>query len=140
MTGAERGPGSRPALSRCIRVSADEFADRYWGREPLLSTADDLAVGFDDLFSADAVDELVSRRGVRTPFIRMAYEGSVLAASAYTASGGFGAEIADQVSSEKVLAEFADGATIVLQGLHGSGRRSSTSRVRSSMTSATRHR
>ena len=36
----------------------------------------------------------------------------------YTASGGFGAEIADQVSSEKVLAEFADGATIVLQGLH----------------------
>ena len=111
-------PGSRPALSRCIRVPADEFADRYWGREPLLSTADDLAVGFDDLFSAGAVDELVSRRGVRTPFIRMAYEGSVLAASAYTASGGLGAEIADQVSSEKVLAEFAGGATIVLQGLH----------------------
>jgi lysine-specific demethylase/histidyl-hydroxylase NO66 len=55
---------------------------------------------------------------VRTPFIRMAHEGSVLAASAYTASGGFGAEIADQVSSEKVLAEFAGGATIVLQGLH----------------------
>ncbi|RXZ72369.1 cupin domain-containing protein [Agromyces albus] len=118
MTRSERGPEGRPALSRCIRVSADEFAERYWGQEPLLSTADELAYGFDDLFSAAAVDELITRRGVRTPFIRMAHEGSVLAASAYTAPGGFGAEIADQVSSDKVLAEFAAGATIVLQGLH----------------------
>jgi bifunctional lysine-specific demethylase and histidyl-hydroxylase NO66 len=116
--GSERGAVSRPALSRCIRVPTEEFADRHWGREPLLSTADDLAAGFDDLFSADAVDELITRRGVRTPFIRMAQEGTVLAASAYTASGGFGAEIADQVSSDKVLTEFAGGATIVLQGLH----------------------
>jgi bifunctional lysine-specific demethylase and histidyl-hydroxylase NO66 len=118
VTSPERGPISRPALSRCIQVSAEEFADRHWGREPLLSAADELTAGFDDLFSADAVDELITRRGVRTPFIRMAQEGSVLAASAYTASGGFGAEIADQASSDKVLAEFAGGATIVLQGLH----------------------
>lgn len=118
MTRSERGPVTRPALSRCIRVSAEEFADRHWGREPLLSTAAELDAGFDDLFSAEAVDELLTRRGVRTPFIRMAHEGTVLAASAYTASGGFGAEIADQVSSDKVLAEFAGGATIVLQGLH----------------------
>lgn len=118
MKSPERGPTSRPALARCIRVSAEEFGDRYWGREPLLSTAGEVEAGFDDLFSVGAVDELVSRRGVRTPFIRMAQEGTVLAASAYTASGGFGAEIADQVSSDKVLAEFAGGATIVLQGLH----------------------
>ena len=118
MTDPERGSIRRPALSRCIRVPADDFADLYWGRQPLLSSAEELDHGFDDLFSAEAVDELVTRRGVRTPFIRMAHEGSVLGASAYTASGGFGAEIADQVSSEKVLAEFAGGATIVLQGLH----------------------
>ncbi|MBM7831757.1 ribosomal protein L16 Arg81 hydroxylase [Agromyces cerinus] len=118
MTESERGPIERPALSRCIRVPADEFAERYWGREPLLSTAAELGAGFDDLFSVAAVDELITRRGVRTPFIRMANEGAVLAASAYTASGGFGAEVADQVSSDKVLAEFAGGATIVLQGLH----------------------
>ncbi len=31
---------------------------------------------------------------------------------------GFGAEIADQVDSAKVLAELASGATVVLQGLH----------------------
>ncbi|RXZ48799.1 cupin [Agromyces fucosus] len=118
MTDPERGSSSRPALSRCISVPADEFAARYWGSQPLLSPAAELDRGFDDLFSVAAVDELITRRGVRTPFIRMANEGSVLAASSYTAPGGFGAEIADQVSSDKVLAEFAGGATIVLQGLH----------------------
>ena len=115
---SEHGPDARPALSRCIGIPAERFATEHWGRRALLSQAGDLPTGFDDLFSADAVDELITRRGVRTPFIRMAREGSVLPASAYTASGGFGAEVADQVSSDQVLERFADGATIVLQGLH----------------------
>ena len=42
----------------------------------------------------------------------------MLPASAYTASGGFGAEIGDQVASDQVFDRFADGSTIVLQGLH----------------------
>ncbi|CAD6006550.1 cupin domain-containing protein [Agreia sp. COWG] len=116
--GAERGSGNRPALSRCIRVGAAEFAADYWGKGPLLSTADTLEHDFSDLFSSEAVDELVSERGLRTPFMRMAVEGSVLSKDRFTSAGGFGAEISDQVSSEKVLAEFAGGATIVLQGLH----------------------
>ncbi|WP_395244169.1 cupin domain-containing protein [Agromyces sp. MMS24-K17] len=119
MTHDDRGPGSlRPALARCISVPPERFAEEFWGREALLSRADELERGFDDLFSADAVDELVARRGVRTPFIRMARDGDVLATGAYTGSGGFGAEVADQVDSEKVLERFAGGATIVLQGLH----------------------
>ena len=48
----------------------------------------------------------------------MAKEGSVLNAARYTAPGGFGAEIGDQVSADLVLDEFAAGATLVLQGLH----------------------
>ena len=112
------GPEVRPALSRCIGVPAEEFATEYWGRRALLSRAAELPSSFDDLFSAAAVDELITRRGVRTPFIRMARDGSVLPTSAYTASGGFGAEVPDQVSSDLVLERFADGATIVLQGLH----------------------
>ncbi len=36
----------------------------------------------------------------------------------FTRSGGLGAGIADQVADDKVLAEFAAGATLVLQGLH----------------------
>ena len=115
---AERGSGNRPALSRCISIDAHEFAADYWGRGPLLSRADSLESDFSDLFSSEAVDELVSERGLRTPFMRMAVEGQVLAKDRFTASGGFGAEISDQVSSDKVLAEFAGGATIVLQGLH----------------------
>ena len=115
---AEGGPVDRPALGRCIAVPAERFAAEIWGRQALLSPAADLARPFDDLLTADAVDELLADRALRTPFIRMAKEGRVLPPSAYTAPGGFGAEVGDQVSTDRVLAEFAAGATIVLQGLH----------------------
>ncbi|GAA1504306.1 ribosomal protein L16 Arg81 hydroxylase [Agromyces terreus] len=118
MAAAERGPESRPALSRCIGIPAQRFADEVWARSALLSRAHELPSGFDDLFGADAVDELVTRRGVRTPFIRMARDGTVLPAAAYTGSGGYGAEVGDQVASDRVFERFAEGATIVLQGLH----------------------
>ncbi|WP_188543927.1 cupin domain-containing protein [Rhodococcoides trifolii] len=113
-----RGPENRSALSRCISHDTKRFADEFWGRAPLLSRADELPTPFTDLLSVDAVDELVAERGVRTPFLRMAHEGSVLPRESYTASGGFGAEMPDQVDSAKALAEFAAGATMVLQGLH----------------------
>ena len=118
MLSFERGSGDRPALSRCVGSHAREFGITYWSARPLLTEASNLPKTFDDLFSAEAADDLISQRALRTPFMRMAIEGSVLNASKYTAPGGFGAEIGDQVSSEKVLAEFAAGATIVLQGLH----------------------
>ncbi|RFA11428.1 cupin [Subtercola boreus] len=109
----------RPALARMVGDEAPQFAGEYWARKPLLNEAGSGEKHrFDDLFTAAAVDELVSERGLRTPFMRMATEGSVLAPKSFTAPGGFGAEVGDQVSSEKVLAEFAAGATIVLQGLH----------------------
>lgn len=73
---------------------------------------------FDDLLAPEAIDELLSQRGVRTPFLRMTRDGNVLPASRYTRGGGAGAEIGDQIADDKILAEFAAGATIVLQGLH----------------------
>ena len=112
---AERGPVLRSALSRCVNVPTDRFAREHWGRAPLLSQAND---DFSDLFSPASVDELVGRRALRTPFVRMAHEGTVLPPDRYTGSAGFGAEVSDQVSSDKVLAQLAAGATIVLQGLH----------------------
>ena len=118
MGSAEREPDSRPALSRLIDTSPTSFGNEHWGIRPLLSRTEDLGEDFADLFSPHAVDELVAERAVRTPFVRMANEGSVLAQGRYTASGGFGAEIADQLSSEKVLEEFAAGSTLVFQGLH----------------------
>lgn len=98
----------------------DEFARTVWSRRPLLSPREHLggAAGFGDLFSLDAVDELLSRRGLRTPFIRIAKEGAVVPASRYTRPGGTGAQVGDQVADDRVLELFADGHTVVLQGLH----------------------
>ena len=112
---AERTPTDRPALARLTGIPTADFGRDYWGEQPLLARG----VGeFDDLFSATAADDLVTERGLRTPFARMATDGTVLSPSLFTASGGFGAEVGDQLDSAKVLEQFAAGATLVLQGLH----------------------
>jgi len=105
-------------LPRLIAVDRDLFADQYWGQRPLLSPAADLPAGFTELLSADAIDELVSQRGLRTPFLRVAQNGTTLADKAFTSPGGVGAGIADQVSDDKLVRLFADGSTLVLQALH----------------------
>ncbi|WP_299052326.1 cupin domain-containing protein [uncultured Nocardioides sp.] len=106
-------------LGRLTGMSAEDFAARHWATAPLLRRAADLpGGGFTDLLSPDAVDELVSTRGLRTPFLRMARDGSVRPTSTYTGPGGAGAEIGDQVADDKLLAELAAGSTLVLQGLH----------------------
>lgn len=48
----------------------------------------------------------------------MAADGRVLPAGRFTGPGGAGAGVADQVRDDAVLSLFADGATVVLQGLH----------------------
>jgi bifunctional lysine-specific demethylase and histidyl-hydroxylase NO66 len=106
------------ALSRCIAIPARRFADEHWGRLPLLTGRGDLAAGFDDLLDASAVDELVSRRGLRTPFLRMAKDGDLVAPKRYTRGGGAGAGAPDQVADDRVLDQLGGGATLVLQGLH----------------------
>jgi JmjC domain len=105
-------------LPRLIAVDRDLFADQYWGQQPLLSPAADLPGGFTELLDADAIDELMSQRGLRTPFLRVAKNGTTLTDKAFTAPGGVGAGIADQVSDERLVRLFADGSTLVLQALH----------------------
>jgi bifunctional lysine-specific demethylase and histidyl-hydroxylase NO66 len=111
------GNADGSALSRCIDIPAEQFATQHWGHTPRLTRA---AHGrdFRDLLDERAVDELVSERGLRTPFLRMAKGGNVLPGQRFTRSGGSGATIADQVADDKVLAQLADGATLVLQALH----------------------
>lgn len=108
----------REPLERCVAVPAAVFAADFWARQPLYSPAAETGAGFADLFGAAAVDELLSRRGLRTPFVRMAKQGRVLDAGRFTRSGGAGATVADQVADDKVLGLLADGASLVLQGLH----------------------
>ena len=73
--------------------------------------------------SADTVDELLAERGVRAPFIRLAKEGEVLSKDGYLGPGGFGAEIADQVDSAKVLANSPRAQRSSCKACTGCGRR-----------------
>jgi hypothetical protein len=122
VTGAQGEAGGvradRPALRRCTHLEPGVFADRIWGQDASLSTREQLPGGFGDLFDLDTVDRLVSRQGLRTPFLRVAKEGRTLPASGFTRGGGVGATISDQVDDAALARLFADGATIVLQGLH----------------------
>ncbi len=112
------GPIADP-LFRITGLKLEEFGALYWDAAPLLAAAAQLpGTGFDDLLSLGAVDELVSQRGLRTPFVRMSRDGELVSPSRFTRSGGAGAEISDQVADDKVLAEFDAGATLVLQALH----------------------
>jgi ribosomal protein L16 Arg81 hydroxylase len=120
--GAQAETAPQPALARCVAIEPATFAAAHWGRTPLLSRATELVnpAGFTDLLSPADADELLSRRGLRTPFLRVAKDGQVLPTARYTGGGGAGAEITDQVLDERVLELYADGATLVLQGLHRS--------------------
>ena len=87
------------SLDLLCSASPDVFADKVWGRRAWLSRADDLPGDVADWFSVDAADELLSRRALRTPFVRLAKGGRIVPPSRYTGSGGVGATIADQVLS-----------------------------------------
>src|SRR5688572_25983531 len=104
------------ALARCV-AEPDELQSA-WGVRPLLATAAELPRPFDDLLDLTAVDEILSRRGLRAPFLRMAKDGVVVDSARFTRSGGVGAAIADQVDDAAVARLFAEGTTIVLQALH----------------------
>src|ERR1700712_2965755 len=116
----------RPFLRRTVAGDLDAFARDAWGRQAVLSRRDDLAKdertpgarAFSDLFSLDAVDELLAHRGLRTPFLRVAKQGQVVDSRHFTSHGGVGAEVADQLRDDRIAALFADGHTVVLQGVH----------------------
>jgi ribosomal protein L16 Arg81 hydroxylase len=112
------GGADRPALRRCVSISPTRFAAEIWAERAWLSGADELPAGFGDLFSRAAADEVLSRQGLRTPFLRVAKDGITLPTTHFTTGGGVGAGIADQASDVRLTQLFAEGATIVLQALH----------------------
>lgn len=113
------GPTTGPSvLTRLISLPTEEFAADYWGRAALYSPASELPSAYADLLDADSVDELISERGLRTPFLRVAKAGTTVPDKTFTGPGGVGAGIADQVSDDQLVRLFADGSTLVLQALH----------------------
>src|SRR5690606_37856240 len=93
-----------------------EFAETYWGTRGHRSVMNEVG----DLFSASAVDELISLRGLRTPFLRIAKDGHTFGDREFTGGGGAGAAVGDQLDDDLIWRHFEAGATLVLQGLHRS--------------------
>ncbi|MFD4790044.1 cupin domain-containing protein [Streptomyces sp. NPDC058459] len=121
MTGPAGDSGDPGALAgagtlerRLTGLRPGDFARDVWSRTALLTRR---ASDFSDVFDAGAVDELLSRRGLRTPFLRVAKDGTVLPESSYTSPGGVGATVSDQLDDTALWRLFADGATLVLQAL-----------------------
>ena len=114
---ASSSPAGGHGLASLVSIDRATFAEQHWGRRPLLTRAAE-RVHDPGLFGPDAVDALLARRALRTPFLRMAQDGRTLDPSTFTLGGGVGAAIGDQVSEDRVLRLFAAGATIVLQALH----------------------
>jgi len=96
---------------------AQAFLTTAWASHAHIHKADpDAVVG---LLSLDDVDRLLTSSALRTPALRIARNGAVLASSAYTRSATIaGAPLTGLVDARKVVDLFDGGATIVLQGLH----------------------
>ena len=106
-----------PALARCTGVDAAAFAAEHWSRTPLLTRAKELPQPFDDLLSVDDVDELVAERGRRTPLFRTVRQGDPVSTPVRTVTAG-GRRLPDVVDVDRLHAQHADGATLVLNALH----------------------
>jgi ribosomal protein L16 Arg81 hydroxylase len=106
-----------PALTFLTGLDLARFRAEFWSVRPLLTAAADRAGG-EPPFSLDDADELLSTRGLRSPFLRIAKDGELLSTRRFVGGGGAGARVADQVIDERVLAEFSAGSTLVFQGLH----------------------
>jgi uncharacterized RmlC-like cupin family protein len=109
------------ALARCVG-DVEHFVTHHWGRQPLLATPSASSLDgvdlFDDILSLDAVDALVTR-GARLPTVRMVIDGSPLPPSRFCSTTRLGGqELDDVVDPVKVVARFAEGATLVMQSLH----------------------
>lgn len=110
-------PARCTGLARVTDLGPEDL-ERSWGREPRHVPAAALPTPFDDLLTTRDVDDLLSRRGLRTPFLRVARDGHTLADADFTRGGGVGAGVTDQLDDTALLRLFAEGHTLVLQGLH----------------------
>lgn len=92
------------------------FAEEHWGRRPLHRPG---AGSFADLLDLPDVDHLVTETLLRLPGMRLVRDGDPLPTGTYTRTIRVGSRrVGEVIRPERVLAEFAEGATIVLQALH----------------------
>jgi lysine-specific demethylase/histidyl-hydroxylase NO66 len=109
---------TRPALARCVEpAEPDTFLHEYWERAPFHIARGGAEQGFDELFSRDEAERLVTATGLRTPSFRLVKAGETIAG--YTQDVPWRPHpFTGMVDVRRVLDEFDRGATIVLQALH----------------------
>jgi lysine-specific demethylase/histidyl-hydroxylase NO66 len=97
---------------------AQDFVEKIWASHVHLHKSD--PADLIGLLSFDDVDHLLTSTAIRTPAVRLAQNGSVLPASAFTRSGATlaGQPLTGLVDARKVIDLFEGGATVVLQGMH----------------------
>jgi bifunctional lysine-specific demethylase and histidyl-hydroxylase NO66 len=99
-------------------VGLDAFLDGHWERRPLTIARAEPG-RFDGILSAADVERLVCETGIRMPAFRMVKDGAPLPAAAYTEEIPWRPGRFDGLARVgQVAAEYAAGATIVLQALH----------------------
>jgi lysine-specific demethylase/histidyl-hydroxylase NO66 len=110
---------STGALARCVEpVSPEAFLDDWWEERPLVVERGDDG-RFGDLLSVGEVERLVSTGGLRHPAFRLVKAGARISVRDYTSDVPWRpAPFSKTADVERVAAAFADGATIVVQGLH----------------------
>jgi ribosomal protein L16 Arg81 hydroxylase len=120
-TSAPRTPraSSTGALARCVEPTpAEEFLAEYWEQRPLVALRDG-ETSYDDLLSEDDVERLVTSGELRHPAFRLVKAGEKLRLGDYSTDIPWRPSAFRGVAdAERVAAAFADGATIVVQGLH----------------------
>ena len=99
-------------------VPGEEFLAERWEKKPLVVPRAEEG-RFDDLLSVADVERLLTSGGLRFPGFRLAKAGAKLEVSSYTKDLSWRpSPFTGTADVERVLAEFEEGATIVLQGLH----------------------
>ena len=99
-------------------VPLEAFESEHRERRPLLVARAESG-RFDDVLSAADVERLVCTTGIRAPAFRLVKDGGQIALGDYTENvpwrpGSF----SERAVVSRVAEEFAQGATIVVQGLH----------------------
>ena len=112
-----RTPSSSDALDRAVGpVEPNRFLAEHWERTPLVVPRAEEG-RFDDLLSTRDVERLVTETALREPGFRLVKADATI--SGYTAELPWRPSPFTGVADvPRVLREFEDGATIVLQGLH----------------------
>ena len=102
------------ALTRCVGEPG-HFLSTAWERGVSLHSGSQAA----DLLSLDDVDHLLADSALRAPSFRVVKDGSPIPAHRYLRTARVGSRrIDDLIDPGRVHALYADGATVVLQGLH----------------------